>query len=411
MGFYAKTLWLALPLIAGCAAVSQLSSQGAGTNSGGKAISEKDAAFDRVDFNQQYAQHIDNPALQSQVQTCVENIVKKDGIVGATVVCVIDGRLQAAVAVGERKLGSGVPIEVTDPMHIGSNTKGMTALVFGRLVEQGVLNWNETVGQVLGAEEAGKDADIPLIDLLRQTSGFSDEHSPTEGGYDYGYKGIPSIAERQSARKLYVDELLKIQPDFTPGTKWTYANSNYILLGYIEEHVTGTPWDKLMQQEVFGPLHMAAAGFGPMGSKDDISAPWQHNLVNGKFSPIWADNPLFAGPAGGVHCSALDLANYAYRRICGAYAEGGYLTSDSWRILQTPSSVNGGYACGICVSGPYPNGVRDMSHGGTNGESCSDWWVRDDGRVIIVSMVNCMSPDGNAEILKSLESMMNDKLK
>jgi hypothetical protein len=52
-----------------------------------------------------------------------------------------------------------------------------------------------------------------------------------------------------------------------------------------------------------------------------------------------------------------------------------------------------------------------MSHGGSNNMSCSDWWVRYHGRVQIVCMVNCQSPEGNGEILRALEKLTGDYYK
>ena len=371
--------------------------------------------YDSVDFNKQYDQGVLDKPFQERVKTQVESLVNKHGIVGATVVCVVDGKLRAAVAVGERKIGSHVPIEVTDPMHIGSNTKGMTALVFARLVEKGKLRWDETLGEAIGRSDANSFADVPLVDFLRQRSGITDQHAPDLNSSKYSSiaptdwmgKGMPSIQQRTEARKKFVLDSLATGFAFSPGSKHVYANLNYITLGYCEELVSGQSWDDLVSDEVFTPLHMKASGLGPMGRNDDVSAPWQHISEGGQFKPVFHDNPPLFGPAGLVHCSVLDLANYAWFRSVGAYGLGTYLKPDSWKVLSTPGEGTG-YACGIAVSGPDSNGVRDMSHGGSNNLSCSDWWVRYHGRVQIVCMVNCQSPEGIGEILRALEKLTGD---
>ena len=57
-------------------------------------------------------------------------------------------RRLAIGAVGVRKIGSPEPIRVTDQMHLGSNTKAMTATLIGTLVDEGKLAWGSTIRDV-----------------------------------------------------------------------------------------------------------------------------------------------------------------------------------------------------------------------------------------------------------------------
>jgi len=49
----------------------------------------------------------------------------------------VDGKVVASAAHGERKKGSGVPIELGDRWHLGSITKSITATMIARLIESG----------------------------------------------------------------------------------------------------------------------------------------------------------------------------------------------------------------------------------------------------------------------------------
>jgi CubicO group peptidase (beta-lactamase class C family) len=58
-----------------------------------------------------------------------------------------DGQVVACAADGERKRGSGVPIELGDRWHLGSITKSITTTMIARLVESGQMKWTDTVGE------------------------------------------------------------------------------------------------------------------------------------------------------------------------------------------------------------------------------------------------------------------------
>ena len=61
----------------------------------------------------------------------------------------VDGQVEAAAADGERKKGSGVPLEIGDRWHLGGITKSITATMIARLIESGQMKWTDTVGEML----------------------------------------------------------------------------------------------------------------------------------------------------------------------------------------------------------------------------------------------------------------------
>ena len=94
------------------------------------------------------------------------------------------GKILAAGAVGTRRLGTDTPVTINDRFHIGSDTKAMTSLLAGMLVEEGKLRWNTTVGEIYPelVDKMSKGVkDITLEQLLSHTSGIpgdSMEHVP-----------------------------------------------------------------------------------------------------------------------------------------------------------------------------------------------------------------------------------------
>jgi len=85
-----------------------------------------------------------------------------------------EGKVVAVGAVGTRKVGADLPVTVNDRFHLGSDTKAMTALLAGMLVEEGKLKWSSTLPDVFPAlveDMDGKLKAVTLEQFLSHTSG------------------------------------------------------------------------------------------------------------------------------------------------------------------------------------------------------------------------------------------------
>lgn len=67
-------------------------------------------------------------------------------------------RLESIGVAGVRKLGSPALFRVTDQVHIGSDTKAMTATMIGSLVDEGKLSWGATFAEVFPDQAKKMDA-------------------------------------------------------------------------------------------------------------------------------------------------------------------------------------------------------------------------------------------------------------
>jgi CubicO group peptidase (beta-lactamase class C family) len=95
----------------------------------------------------------------------------------------------------------------------------------------------------------------------------------------------------------------------------------------------------LIAAELFRPLGLNSAGFGPPGYVTSENQPWGHRTVLwGRLraaNPVTGpDNPPVFGPAGTVHMNAEDMLTYLRAHLM---RDDRYLGVESWDILQTPS--------------------------------------------------------------------------
>lgn len=308
------------------------------------------------------AQRKKEPALKSDDKLAeklswVREVHKVPAVWGA----VIEGdKLIAVAAVGVRKAGETEPVTINDLVHIGSDTKAMTATMIALLVEKKKLKWTSTVGQVLPALKGKVHADyldVTIAQLLAHQGGVipnADWSSP------------PKNMTTREQRGWLLPVILKDAPADKPGTKYAYSNASIVVAGAMAEEAANASWEALMTDTLFKPLGMKSAGFGPPGTKGQIDQPWGHRLVKGKLQPVQDDNAPCMGPAGTIHTSFPDWAKFAILHLQGAQGKGKLLKPATLAALQTP--VRGFKYSGGWIVGS--NG--DLSHDGNN----TMWYAR-----------------------------------
>lgn len=251
------------------------------------------------------------------------------------------GEVRWLEVVGLRAVGADAAVTTADPWHLGSNTKAMTAALFARLVEAGRTDWEARVVDLLPSVAADPAwAETRLTALMAHRAGLLDQGLLDVAWLNAARADVRPVAEQ---RRALAARALATSPAGVPGA-FAYGNANYIVVGAALEALTGEPWEELMRREVFGPLGMGSAGFGPpMGE-----APLGHADVFGHLSALTpetpgADNPPALGPAGTVHASLADYARFL-RAFTGW--EHGWLSADSIRRLMSPEGADGTYALG-----------------------------------------------------------------
>ena len=225
------------------------------------------------------------------------------------------GKVVAVGAVGTRKAGAKIPVTVNDRFHLGSDTKAMTALLAAMFVEEGKIRWNSTVSEVFPEFSTKIDPGlrrVTLEQLLSHTSGIPSDN--TVFG-DLLTKSMLQDGNLDELRYWLVQQWI-VQPlESEPGTKFAYANMNYVIVGAIIERVAGKTWDELITERVFAPLGLRSAGLGSQATLGKIDAPLGHVVIDGRTKPFLAgpngDNPPIIGPAGIAHMSVLDFARWA----------------------------------------------------------------------------------------------------
>ncbi|MEY3233152.1 MAG: hypothetical protein RL230_423 [Pseudomonadota bacterium] len=216
--------------------------------------------------------------------------------------------------------------------HVGSITKSMTATLVARLVERGLLSWAMKLGDAFGTLAPNMlpaYRDRTLAHLMTGQTGMPTNLSPFDM---IAQSGATSPRE---GRATWAAKAFALPPQ----SSTVYPNNGYVLAGALCEAVTGKAYEDLMVEEVFKPLKLATAGFGPPGEGN----PQGHRkaLLGRRLMAVGfgagADNPASMAPAGGVHISIPDLVAFGLAHSLGHQGQRtDYLKTETWRALHTP---------------------------------------------------------------------------
>jgi len=291
------------------------------------------------------------------LQTLSEELRTKSGAPAVFLAYGEVGQPPRIAAAGKRKAGDDKPVTIEDHLHLGSCTKAMTAVLIARLVDQGVLSWDDSLANraaELSERLPKSHRGLNLEQLLQHRSGFP------PNARDWWLARGRNVSEYR--REILVDSLknLALEP---PGKVEIYSNLGYLAAGLIAEHRTGESWEELIQRDVFLPLKLESAGFGPPSLHGSLEQPWGHTIEQGSLTSSQHDNPPALGPAGTVHMSIADWFDF-----CKLFAGGGpndFLRPATLQKLIKPD-LNDEYAYGWGVMKRDWAAGNILLHAGSN---------------------------------------------
>jgi len=146
-----------------------------------------------------------------------------------------------------------IPNTPDTKFRLGSITKQFTATLTMQLVEQGKIKLDAKISDYLPDYRQDIGQKVTIHQLLTHTSGIP------------SYTSQPGFFQNVSRNPYKVDEFVKKYAsgdlEFEPGSKYSYNNSGYFLLGAIIERVTGKPYEQVLKEKIFDPIGMKNTGY------------------------------------------------------------------------------------------------------------------------------------------------------
>lgn len=266
-----------------------------------------------------------------------------------------------------------IPNTIQAKYRIGSVTKQFTAVGILQLAEQHKLTLEDKLSKYIPDYPKGDVVTIRM--LLNQTTGIQD------------YTEIPdsSHSDVVSVAPLEIINLFKNAPYiFEPGTQWAYSNSNYFLLGYIIEKVSGEKYSDYLQKNILRPAQLKNTGVDRVDSVLQYRAKGYEDA-----GPYYVNAPYYVleGPfsAGAMYSTTHDLLTWET-----ALMHHKILSPASFQEMTTPYMGQYGYALWIDT---FATHKRIWHNGGIPGfASCVTYFPSEDICVIVLSNNESNSP-------------------
>ncbi|MBS1529918.1 MAG: serine hydrolase [Bacteroidetes bacterium] len=184
---------------------------------------------------------------------------------GISILIAKKGQIIYQKAFGSADIELNVPMQPNDIFKIGSITKQFTAVAILQLAEQGKLRLDDPIQKYI-PDYPDKQGTITIENLLTHTSGIVDYSSLDDPD--------PFAERRDFTPEIIINYFKKLPLQFEPGTKYAYSNSNYTLLGYIIQKVSGEDYHKYLDEHIIKPAGLQHTLYAP----ENVIVP---GLVNG----------------------------------------------------------------------------------------------------------------------------------
>jgi CubicO group peptidase (beta-lactamase class C family) len=294
--------------------------------------------------------------LESFLDGMMPSQLEREDIAGAVIAVVKDGKVLFAKGYGYSDMEKRLPVTADATLfRPGSISKLFTWTSIMQLVEQGKLDLDKDVNGYLDftiPPAYGKP--ITLRDIMTHTSGFE------ETARDL------FVADAQHLTPL--DQYLKQhlpQRIFPPFVVPAYSNYATTLAGYIVQRVSGKPFEKYVEENIFRPLEMKRTTFvQPL--PDDIKSLMSLGYRKASEKPHPFEF-VEAFPAGSVATTARDMATFMIAHLQdGKFGDKQILRSETAKLMHTRTFGSDDHLSGMAL-GFYEesrNGKRIIGHGG-----------------------------------------------
>ena len=250
---------------------------------------------------------------QARIVEIVEKGLAEQRQPGLNVGIWIPGRGTFLRAFGNANIETGAAMDLADHVRVASITKTFVAVAVLRLVDQGKLDLDDTLASYIEGVPNGER--ITIRNLLGMTSGVY--NFTNDDAFVNAWTDNPLMAFR---REDVLAILERHEPDFAPGAKVVYCDTNYILLGIILEKVAGKPVQELIATEIITTLGLTETSFPTTPA---IPEPFAHGYYagedgKGELRNYTATNPEVAWTAGAMISTLDDLRIWAKAIATGA---------------------------------------------------------------------------------------------
>jgi CubicO group peptidase (beta-lactamase class C family) len=171
--------------------------------------------------------------IDAQVDALVQAEIKRQYIPGLALGVYSDGKITKTRGYGAANVEWDIPVQPDAVFPSGSVAKQFVATAVMMLVEEGKVGLDDSVRKYF--PDAPKTWNsITVRNLLTHTSGLGEYESD-----ERTKPGGPFYLRLDFTEQQLYKNIASMPLDFKPCERWSYTNTNYVLLGMLIQRVTG----------------------------------------------------------------------------------------------------------------------------------------------------------------------------
>jgi D-alanyl-D-alanine carboxypeptidase len=305
----------------------------------------------------QSPQHPSKDVVVARVDSMARAYMAEKGPASMSVAISRGNEMLVQRAWGVADIATKRPVTAASVYKIGSVSKQFTAVLLLKQVERGKLALTDSIGRYLTTGLRPEWRPLMIEQLLNHTAGLP---------RDFKREGRP---EDEVSVDTMIAWAARDTMLFAPGTRYSYSNPGYLLLGALVEKLYGKPYGVAVREEIAHPLGLRTLGWCTDPAKDTAVATGHSYHGPGKLERAPYAHPSKSLGGGGLCASAGDLA--AWNR---ALHGGRVLSPASYAAMTTPRGAAKGYGFGLQFTTTAWGAPAIYHLGGIMGFSAQNAW-------------------------------------
>lgn len=262
----------------------------------------------------------------------IEKALKDYQVPGVAVGVVVDGHIVYAKGFGYRDLEQQLPMNTETLFAIGSCTKAFTTFAIGNLVDEGRVEWDQPVIDILPEFRLWDQyatTSLTLRDLLTHRS------------------GMPRHEFVWYNSKMTKSEMLKriryLQPSYEIRERYQYGNLMYFTAGLAMEQAAGKSWEDLICEKILNPLEMTHTNFSIEETKKTDNYAFPYLEKHDQLKKIPFRNLSLISAAGSINSNLNDMMHWVQMQLAGGIYKN--------QVLISPATLQELHAPQVIVPG------------------------------------------------------------
>ncbi|MBD2701862.1 serine hydrolase [Spirosoma sp. BT702] len=283
-------------------------------------------------------------SIDQTIDNLLQKFMTQYSVTGLSFSMTRNERLVYSKGYGLADKSTNEAVNVNSLFRVASVSKPITAIAIMKLIEEGKLSLDSKVfgaGSIFGTKYGAAPylsgyESITVKQILEHTSGLATNDSNDPMG----------ISAFDLTQDQVIDNTVRTRALLaTPGTKYSYSNFGYCVLGRIIEKVSGTSYINYLQENIFTPSGISTIQV--TGNTINTRKPNEVIYYNSKYNP-YGINVARMDSHGGLIASSIDLVKLL-TRVDGFAGKADILKPETINTM-TKYNATAGYSLGWSVN-------------------------------------------------------------